>query len=440
MTRTIGTFTAVIALAAALAAGTAAAHDGKLTFAPVLKKVTPAVVNIEVGARVRTDPRLRFFFQDAPDYRRRQGGGAGVIIDAGEGHVVTNHHVIDNADDIVVLLEDGRKFEAEVVGGDRATDIALLKIDADDLRELPLGDSDKIEVGDFVVAIGNPFGELGHTVTSGIVSALGRDGMNSSYQDFIQTDAAINRGNSGGALVDLDGRLVGINSAIVSPTGVNAGLGFAVPSNTVRFVASQLAENGEVKRGLLGVGIDEVRADDVEMLGLKAPRGVVVEEVMPGTAAEDAGIEAGDVIVSLNEREIANPRDLVARVANTPAGTEVEIGIVRDGRRKTLDATIGTESDAPTWARRPTTPQALTGVDLRNLPREHELHGRGVEVVAVAEGSPAAQFGLQAGDVILRVNRVSIGSVDELNDALAGEGSIWLTIQRGDRRRFGRFR
>ena len=440
MSRTIATLTTAIGAAAALAAVTVSGHDGKLTFAPVLKKVTPAVVNIEVGAQVRTDPRLRFFFRDAPDYRRRRGGGAGVIIDAGEGHVVTNHHVIENADDITVLLEDGRKFEAEVVGGDRATDIALLKIDADDLRELPLGDSDKLAVGDFVVAIGNPFGELGHTVTSGIVSALGRDGMNSSYQDFIQTDAAINRGNSGGALVDLDGHLVGINSAIVSPTGVSAGLGFAVPSNTVRFVASQLAKSGEVKRGLLGVGIDEVRAEDVEMLGLKAPRGVVVEEVMPGTAAEDAGIEAGDVIVSLNEREIANPRELVARVANTPAGTEVAIGIVRDGRRKTLEATIGTESDAPTWGQRTATPEALSGVELRNLPKDHELHGRGVEVVAVAEGSWAARFGLEAGDVILRVNRKSIGGVDELNDALAGEGSVWLTIQRGDRRRFGRFR
>ena len=430
------TFAATI-LAAVLASA-AAAHDGKLTFAPVLKKVTPAVVNIEVGARVRTDPRMRFFFREMPNFRLRQGGGAGVIIDADEGHVVTNHHVVDSADDISVTLQDGREFEAELVGSDPATDIALLKIDAEDLNELALGDSDKLAVGDFVVAIGNPF-ELGHTVTSGIVSALGRDGINSSYQDFIQTDAAINRGNSGGALVDLDGRLVGINSVIVTPTGASAGLGFAVPSNTVRFVTDQLADTGEVQRGLLGVHIDRVPQQDAELLGLKSARGVVVETVMPDTAAEAAGIEAGDVIVSLNEREIANPRELVARVANTPAGTDVEIGIVRDGKRKTLEATIGTQRDAPSWQRR-ARPRALAGAEVRDLARDHELHGRGVEVAAVAEGSLAARNGLQAGDVILRVNRQSVGSVAELNDALAEADSVWLTIQRDDRQRFRRFR
>ena len=428
--------TVLVALAAALLAAGAAAHEGKLTFAPVLKGVTPAVVNIEVGTRVATDPRLRFFFRDLPRRQLRQGGGAGVIIDAERGHVVTNHHVIANAEEVTVLLEDGRQFDAELVGSDRATDLALLKIDPDDLTELPLGDSDKLAVGDFVVAIGNPFGELGHTVTSGIVSAVGRDGMNSSYQDFIQTDAAINKGNSGGALVDLDGHLVGINSAIVSPTGVSAGLGFAVPSNTVRFVTAQLAANGVVKRGLLGVGIEGVRAEDVELIGLKAPRGVVVNEVMPDTAAEAAGIEPGDVIVSLNDRVISGPRDLVARIANTPAGTEVRLGVVRDGKRRTLAAEIGSESDAP--AARRSTPRALSGAQLRDLPDDHDLHGQGVGVVAVAEGSAAARFGLEAGDVILRVNRKPVRSVAELNDALGGADPVWLTVQRGDRRRFGR--
>ena len=427
---------ALAALTAALLAGGAAAHDGKLTFAPVLKAVTPAVVNIEVGTRVATDPRLRFFFRDLPRRQRRQGGGAGVIIDAAQGHVVTNHHVIANADDITVLLEDGREFAAELVGGDQATDIALLKIDAEDLTELPLGDSDKLAVGDFVVAIGNPFGELGHTVTSGIVSAVGRDGMNSNYQDFIQTDAAINKGNSGGALVDLDGRLVGINSAIVSPTGVSAGLGFAVPSNTVRFVTTQLAANGEVKRGLLGVSIEGVRAEDVKLLGLKAPRGVIVNEVMPDTAAEAAGIEPGDVIVNVNDRVISGARDLIARVANTPAGTEVRLGIVRDGDRRTLTAKIGSEADARSPKR--AAPRALSGAQLRDLPESHKLHGQGVSVVAVAEGSAAARFGLEAGDVILRVNRQQARSVAELNDALGGTDPVWLTVQRDDRRWFGR--
>lgn len=438
MNQPFRTIAAFAALALGVLAGGAAAHDGKLTFAPVLAKVTPAVVNIEVGMRVRTDPRLRQFFRDLPRFRQRQSGGAGVIIDAGEGHVVTNHHVIDNAHDIRVTLQDGREFEAELVGSDPATDIALLQIEADDLRELPLGDSDKLAVGDFVVAIGNPY-DLGHTVTSGIVSALGRHGFTSSYQDFIQTDAAINRGNSGGALVDLDGRLVGINSAITSPTGVSGGLGFAVPSNTVKFVTDQLADTGAVRRGLLGVQIDDVPPKDAELLGLKSARGVVVEQVMPDTAAEAAGIKAGDVIVNLNEREIASTRDLMARVANTPAGTEVEIGIVRDGKRRTLEAVIGSQGDALSAVRRATL-RALAGAEVRDLPSDHELHGRGVEVVAVAEGSWAERAGLEAGDVILRVNRQPIGNVAELDEALTDASSVWLTFQRGDRQVFRRFR
>ena len=437
MNQPVRTIAAFAGLALGLLAGGAAAHDGKLTFAPVLAKVTPAVVNIEVGMRVRTDPRLRHFFRDLPRFRQRQSGGAGVIIDAGEGHVVTNHHVIDDAHDIRVTLQDGREFEAELVGSDPATDIALLQIEAEDLRELLLGDSDKLAVGDFVVAIGNPY-DLGHTVTSGIVSALGRDGLTSSYQNFIQTDAAINRGNSGGALVDLDGRLVGINSAIASPTGVSGGLGFAVPSNTVKFVTDQLADTGAVRRGLLGVQIQDVPADDAELLGLKSARGVVVEQVMPDTAAEAAGIEAGDVIVSLNEREIASTRDLMARVANTPAGTEVEIGIVRDGKTRDLDAVIGSQSDAPGAPRRATL-RALAGAEVRDLPSDHELHGRGVEVVAVAEGSFAERAGFEAGDVIRRVNRQAVGSVAELEEALTDAESVWLTFQRGDRQIFRRF-
>ncbi len=437
MNQSLRTIAAFAAVALGILAGGAAAHDGKLTFAPVLAKVTPAVVNIEVGMRVRTDPRLRQFFRDLPRFRQRQGGGAGVIIDADAGHVVTNHHVIDNAHDIRVTLEDGREFEAELVGSDPATDIALLKIDGEDLRELPLGDSDKLAVGDFVVAIGNPY-DLGHTVTSGIVSALGRQGFTSSYQDFIQTDAAINRGNSGGPLVDLDGRLVGINSAITSPTGVSGGLGFAVPSNTVKFITDQLADTGAVRRGLLGVHIDDVPAKDAELLGLKSARGVVVEQVMPDTAADAAGIEAGDVIVSLNEREIASTRDLMARVANTPAGTEVEIGIVRDGKRRNLDAVIGSQDDSPSVPRRATL-RTLSGAEVRDLPSDHELHGSGVEVVAVAPGSRADGAGFETGDIILGVNRKPVGSVAELEEALADADSVWLTLQRGDRRSFRRF-
>ena len=301
----------------------AAAHDGKLTFAPVLKQVTPAVVNIQVaGNRAQRhplfdDPAFRRFFRfrgpsrDAPVV----GAGAGVIIDADEGYVVTNHHVIDDADEITVELEDRRKFKAELVGSDTRTDIALLKIDAEDLKALPLGDSDRLSVGDFVVAVGNPF-SLGHTVTSGIVSALGREifGARDAYQDFIQTDAAINRGNSGGPLVDLDGRMVGINSVIVTPSGASAGVGFAVPSNIVQAVTRQLVEHGSVRRGLLGVTIMSLTPDAAEALGLDIAEGVLVSEVMADSAAEAAGIKAQDVIVSVDGEEVAEAGDLQVRI------------------------------------------------------------------------------------------------------------------------------
>ena len=325
----------------------AAAHDGKLTFAPVLERVTPAVVNIQVtGNRTARHPLL-----DDPAFRRFfrglqapvRGSGAGVVIDADRGYVVTNHHVIDDADEITVTLKDRREFSAELVGSDPQTDIALLKIDADDLVALPLGDSKQLAVGDFVIAIGNPY-ELGHTVTSGIVSALGREGgflRDGGYEDFIQTDAAINRGNSGGPLVDLDGHLVGINSAIVTPSGGSAGLGFAVPSNIVEVVTGQIIEHGEVQRGQLGVMIDSLSKSDADALGLDVAGGVVVSEVLDDTPAEAAGIEPGDVIVSLDGEDVLDARDLRLRIGLTQPGSEVKIGIIRDGKRKRLTATIG---------------------------------------------------------------------------------------------------
>ena len=277
---------ALLAATCTFLGAAASAHEGKLTFAPVLEKVTPAVVNIEiVGTRRSAWPRGRTM--------QSRGSGAGVVIDASEGHVVTNHHVIDGADEITVVLEDRRSFEAELVGSDSATDIALLRIDAEGLQALALGDSEELAVGDFVVAVGNPF-ELGHTVTSGIVSALGRGGFSrQGYEDFIQTDAAINRGNSGGPLVDLDGRLVGINSSIITPSGANAGVGFAVPSNIVKVVTSQLLEHGEVRRGQLGVMIANLRPEDADALGLDSVSGALVSEVMSDTPADDAGIEPG---------------------------------------------------------------------------------------------------------------------------------------------------
>ena len=419
----------LLAAACAFIPALAHAHDGKLTFAPVLKKVTPAVVNIEVVGARRTFswPRGRTF--------QSRGSGAGVVIDADEGHVVTNHHVIADADEITVVLEDRRTFEAELIGSDAATDIALLRIDADDLQALPLGDSEALAVGDFVVAVGNPF-ELGHTVTSGIVSALGRGGFSrQGYEDFIQTDAAINRGNSGGPLVDLDGRLVGINSSIITPSGANAGVGFAVPSNIVQVVTSQILEHGEVRRGQLGVMIANLRPEDSAALGLESVNGALVSEVMSGTAADDAGIEPGDVIVGLDGKEVVDSRDLRTRIALAPIGGEVDIDVVRDGERKTLEAVIGAlESARAATGAVP----LLAGAQWRNLSRDHELHGSvsGVELAEVAPDSPAWNAGLRTGDVIVRVNRRPVTSVQELEEALAESEVAGLLVQRGERRLF----
>ena len=419
----------LLAAACAFIPALAHAHDGKLTFAPVLKKVTPAVVNIEVvGARRSFSwPRGRTF--------QSRGSGAGVVIDADEGHVVTNHHVIADADEITVVLEDRRTFEAELIGSDAATDIALLRIDADDLQALPLGDSEALAVGDFVVAVGNPF-ELGHTVTSGIVSALGRGGFSrQGYEDFIQTDAAINRGNSGGPLVDLDGRLVGINSSIITPSGANAGVGFAVPSNIVQVVTSQILEHGEVRRGQLGVMIANLRPEDSAALGLESVNGALVSEVMSGTAADDAGIEPGDVIVGLDGKEVVDSRDLRTRIALAPIGGEVDIDVVRDGERKTLEAVIGALESARASAG---AVPLLAGAQWRNLSRDHELHGSvsGVELAEVAPDSPAWNAGLRTGDVIVRVNRRPVTSAQELEEALAESEVAGLLVQRGERRLF----
>lgn len=431
----------VIGVFAALATTTAAAHEGRLTFAPVLEDVTPAVVSIRtLGPQARNpfynDPFFRRFFPDRNAPRQAVGAGSGVIVDASKGHVVTNHHVIDNAEEIVVELKDRRELKAELVGSDPETDIALLKIDADDLEALPLGNSDDLSVGDFVIAIGNPF-NLGQTVTSGIVSALGRRGgfTAGGYEDFIQTDASINRGNSGGALVDLEGHLVGINTAIITPTGANAGIGFAVPANIVRVITEQLLEFGDVRRGFLGVNMGPVTEDIAEALELDKAEGVVVGEVVPDSGAERAGIEPGDVIVSVDGEDVVDPIGLRTRIGLAAVGEEVEIGIIRDGEPETLTATLGEVQRA---SARPASSQLLAGATLRDLSNEHDLYGRvmGVEVVDVEDDSRAADAGLRAGDVIVGVNRRRVENVREFDDAIEGRRAAGLYVQRGDRRLF----
>ena len=410
-----------IGLAMVAMALSASAHDGKLTFAPVLAEAIPAVVSIQVD--------LRGTFSRGPG---NASAGSGVIIDARRGHVVTNHHVIERAEAITVTLKDRRSFQAELIGSDPATDIALLKIEADDIRALPLGDSDDLAVGDFVVVIGNPFG-FGQTATSGIVSALGRSGfIRGGYEDFIQTDAAINKGNSGGALVDLEGRLVGINSNIISPSLGSVGLGFAVPANIVRAVTEQLVEHGQVHRGQLGVLIGDVTPDAVEELGLQSDKGAVVARVFEGSAADAAGIEPDDVIVRLDDEDVVNVQDLRNRIGLASAGEEVKLVIVRDGKPRTLEATIGRAAEANTP--RSVSAESLAGAKFRDLSPQHRLFGRvaGVEVVEVERGSRAWRHRLEPGDVITAVNERRVGSLAEFEDAVAEGTPYTLELQRGN--------
>ncbi|MFO1154880.1 MAG: Do family serine endopeptidase [Rhodospirillales bacterium] len=349
----------------ALAAGFAAAvlispasaqlpalSDGTVpTLAPLLERVTPAVVNIAVVSRspvvdnpLLRDPFFRRFFNipDAPSHEQTQiSAGSGVIVDAARGLVLSNHHVVANGIEIFVTLKDRRRLKAQLVGSDEATDIALLRVDARDLVDVPFGDSSQLKVGDFVVAIGNPFG-LGQTATSGIVSALGRGGLKvGGYEDFIQTDASINPGNSGGALVDLHGTLVGINTAILSPAGGNIGIGFAVPSNMAHAVMEQLVRFGEVRRGRLGVVVQDVAPDMAESLELKKAQGALVTQVEGGSPAERAGIRSGDVIVAVDGQPVTSAADLRNRLGLVPLGERVEVDLMRRGRPISVSASVG---------------------------------------------------------------------------------------------------
>ena len=324
------------------------APDSKVpTLAPLVERVTPAVVNIAVMSHAPEqdnpmfrDPFFRRFFGLPKASRPQMSAGSGVIVDAQHGYVLTNHHVVMDAQQIVVTLKDGRRLPARLQGSDAGTDVALLKVEPQNLQALAFGDSDALRVGDYVLAIGNPFG-LGQTVTSGIVSALGRTGLDiEGYEDFIQTDASINPGNSGGALVDLKGELIGINTAILGPTGGNVGIGFAVPSNMVRAVMQQLVSYGEVRRGRIGLTTQDVTAEQAKMLGAQARQGAVVVEVATDSPADKAGVRIGDVIVAVNGRGIRGSADVRNQVGLIPVGEEVEFKVLRDGRVLVLKARV----------------------------------------------------------------------------------------------------
>ena len=354
---------------------------------------------------------------------RRRGLGSGFIVNADEGHIITNNHVIAGAEDIKVQLADDREYEATVVGADQQTDIAVIKIDAPDLKAAELGDSDEVEVGEFVLAIGSPFG-LRQTVSSGIISAKGRGDLGiEDYEDFIQTDAAINRGNSGGPLVDVRGRVVGVNTAIASRTGGSVGVGFAIPVNMARHIATQLIETGEVTRGWLGVGIQDLTSDMAEQFGLDRPNGALVTQIFDGTPAAEAGLEPGDIIVEFDGKEIPNVSTLRNTVAAIQPGTEVELVIIKDGERKARTATIGQlTDDVMAQARGETTTEEL-GMSVRTLnPELAERLGteqeKGVVVTAIQPGSPAAEQGIEPGAIILQVNRQPVATASEFRTAL----------------------
>ncbi|WP_258239850.1 DegQ family serine endoprotease [Pseudidiomarina homiensis] len=435
-------FIAVLALTGLLTLGGSAQanipffsdKDETPTLAPMLEEVTPAVVNISVKGsrevRQRIPDMFRFFFgpngpREQVQERPFRGLGSGVIIDADNGYVVTNNHVIDGASEILVTLKDGEQFDAEVIGTDANSDIALLKIkNGEDLTQIEIGSSADLRVGDFVVAIGNPFG-LGQTVTSGIVSALGRSGLGiEEIENFIQTDAAINSGNSGGALVTLDGKLVGINTAILGPNGGNIGIGFAIPSDMMEALVQQLIEFGEVRRGVLGVRGNDLTPDIAKALNLDANQGAFIAEVVPDSAAAEAGLQSGDVITAVNGEKIRSFADLSARVKTLGVGKPFDITVLRDGDKRTFEVTLSADETAVEAEQ---LHPALQGATLA------PSYGGGITITELEEGSMAARYGLRKDDVIVAVNRKPVNSVSELRSALdSAEGVVALNIRRGN--------
>lgn len=416
--------------------------EGVPSLAPLLEKISPAVVNIATRGTTEVrnplmdhpmfeDPFFRRFFgvPDGPQTQETQSLGSGVIVDARKGYILTNAHVIKGAEEIKVNLNDEREFTAKVIGADEETDVALIQIEASNLTELSLGDSDKARPGDFVVAIGNPFG-LRHTVTSGIVSATGRSGIGDpdSFQDYIQTDASINPGNSGGALVNFQGELIGLNSAILSRSGGNIGIGFAVPANIARQVMQQLIQYGEVKRGRLGVVVQNITPDLAKAFGLSSNAGVLVTQVQPGSAADKAGIKAEDVILSVNGRGVQNYRDLRNIIGLLRVGDKLTLEIQRNGKRQVINASVGEAAELKEAANATVT---VANAKLEGAQFGPAEDGNGVEVSEVKPQSPAARTGLRPGDVITAINRRPVRSVAEFQRAVKGQDTLLVTLRRG---------
>lgn len=405
------------------------------SLAPMLEQTSPAVVNIatyttyQVRNPLLEDPFFRRFFNIPNQQRRTRSAGSGVIVDADEGYIVTNNHVVQRADEIAVSLSDGRSLSATLVGTDEQVDLAVLKVAPEDLVEIRFADSDKARVGDFVVAIGNPF-SLSQTVTSGIISALGRSGLGiEGYEDFIQTDASINPGNSGGALVDLRGRLLGINTAIIAPSGGNVGIGFAIPANMVRAIMAELIENGSVQRGYIGIAVQGLNAQLAEAFGVDRKDGVVVLDVEPNSPASEAGLREGDIITRVSGKDIRRVSDYHSKTAVIFVGDEVDLEILRDGRDREVTLEIGDSSWEKMSGER--VDGRLAGTSLQNFRSEEGSAGSGVVVTKVEASSAAWRHGLRPGDVIVSANRQTVRNLGELREhARGGAEQLLLRLYR----------
>jgi serine protease Do/serine protease DegQ len=433
-----GLLLAALSFSGAQAALPDSINDRPVTsLAPLVEAAAPAVVNIRVSQTVSRrspfgDEAFRRFFgiPDMPGGGSQQvaSAGSGVIVDAQRGYILTNHHVVGDADEIQISLIDGQILDAEIVGSDPATDIAVIRVDAEGLTEMPIGDSEGARVGDFVIAIGNPFG-LGHTVTSGIISALGRTGISrDGYEDFIQTDASINPGNSGGALVNMKGELIGINSAIISRSGGNVGIGFAVPTEIASSIMGQILDFGEIRRGLLGVRIQTIDAEMAKALESNVENGALITNIEPNSAAEKAGLEVGDIIVGVNDKKVTDASELRNTIGLMRSGDDVDISYVRDSKAGSTKARLGQA-----------VVQQLTGADIHPglegalFAAASTTADGGVEVTEVSPGSPAAQRGLRAGDIITAVNRSRVRNVQDLATIAENNRILFLLVQRGDR-------
>jgi Do/DeqQ family serine protease len=414
------------------------------SLAPVLQDVTPSVVNVYTQTRVKVrsplldDPFFRRFFNvpETPRERVSQSLGSGVIVDAAEGYILTNNHVIEGADDIAVTLKDGRSIDAELIGTDPDTDLAVIKVTAENLIALKLADSDELLVGDFVVAVGNPFG-LGQTVTSGIVSALGRTGVRGlEYQNFIQTDASINPGNSGGALINLRGELVGINSAIFTPSGGNVGIGFAIPSRMAQYVMNQLIRYGEVRRGTLGLVVQDLTSELAGAFGIENERGALVAEVIEGMAAHRSGLRAGDVITSMAGRSVRSAQDFLNAEGQVPVGEALQLGYIRDAQARYASLMV----EEPLELSGDDLDRRFSGALFTELPaRLRTGQVSGVFIAELASRSRLAYEGLRPGDIITGANREKIRNLADMKKAIESiEGVLVLQIYRNGEAYFAR--